>query len=252
MATGPHVAVGSGGLPPPAFAARHPADTWFFATLIAVLWLLALGGFVPEMVERLRGEPPPYPLVIHVHAVVFFGWLTFLALQMTLVRTGNVRVHRSLGAVGALLAVSMVALGPWAAFTMQLAHQAPQPPKFLAIQLLNILVFGVLVAAGLALRRDAAAHKRLMLVATMSIIGAGFGRIVTQLTGAPPPFTIVPGVYIAANVLLLAIAIHDHRTRGRQHPAFLIAAGVFIATEFAAGQLLRSPGWTEFTRALVS
>lgn len=252
MAMDAHVAVAPGNLRPPTFAARHPSDAWFFPAIVGVIWVLMLAGFVPEIVVRLNGDPKPYPIVIHAHAVVYFGWLTFLASQVALIRTGHVALHRSLGTLGAVLAVAVVLLGPAAAFTMHLAHDAQQPPKFLAIQLLNVLVFAVLVTAGLVLRRDAAAHKRLMIVATLSIIGAGFGRVVRMVLGAPPPFTLIPGVYSAANVLLVAIAIYDYRTRGRLHPAFVIAAGVFFATELLAGYLLRSPAWIEFTRALVS
>jgi FtsH-binding integral membrane protein len=250
MAIDAHVAVAPGSPRPPTFAARHPSDAWFFPSIVGVICLLMLAGFVPEMLERMHGTPKPYPVVIHAHAVVFFGWLAFLASQVALIRTGRVAVHRSLGTLGAVLAVAVLLLGPAAAFTMQLAHDAQQPPKFLAVQLLNIAVFGVLVVAGLVFRRDAAAHKRLMLVATLALIGAGFSRVMRMVMGAPPPFTLIPGVYIAGNVLLVVIALYDYRTRGRLHPAFVMAAALLIGAEFLAGALLRSPAWIEFTGSL--
>jgi hypothetical protein len=236
----------------PPFAPRHPADAWFFPTIVAVIWLIMLTGFVPEVVQRAMGTAKPYPLVIHAHAIVFFGWLVFLASQVALIRTGNVAWHRRMGIAGAVLAAAVAVFGPAAAFTMQMAHEARQPPQFLAIQLLNIAAFVAFVAAGFAFRHDAAAHKRLMLVATLALIGAGFGRVVRLLTGGPAPFTLIPGVYVATNVLLLAIALYDYRTRGRVHPVFIVAACAMFGVELLAGLLLRSPAWIEFTRALVS
>lgn len=234
------------------FAAQHPSDAWFFPAIVAVIWLILLGGFVPELIERASGSPRPYPLVIHVHAVVFFGWLVFLTSQVALVRTGNIAWHRRMGLVGVGMATAVLVFGPAAALTMQMGNLARQPPQFLAIQLLNIAAFGGMIAAGLAFRRQPAVHKRLMLIGTLALIGAGFGRIVRMVTGAPPPFTLIPSVYIAGNLLVLAIAVHDYRTRGRLHPVFVVAVAVLFAVELFAGLLLRSPAWIGFTRSLVA
>lgn len=234
------------------FSASHPADAWFFPAIVAIIWLLMLAGFVPELISRSSGNVRPYPLVIHAHAIVFFGWLVFLASQVALVRTGNIAWHRRMGIVGIGLAVAVIIFGPAAALTQQFAHVARQPPHFLAIQIVSIVGFAGFITAGLLFRRQAAAHKRLMIIGTLSLIGAGFGRVIRLVTGAPPPFTLLPSVYIAANLMLVAIAIYDYSTRGRLHPVFLPAAGIFLALQLAAGLLLRSAAWIEFTRALVN
>jgi hypothetical protein len=242
---------GSGPAGARAFAERHPADALFFPAMVAALWLLLLAGFVPEVVERAFGAMRPYPWIIHVHAVVYFGWLAFLASQVALVRTGRLARHRQMGAVGLGLALAVIVAGPAASFEMHMSHQARQPPAFLAIQLLNVFAFAVGVCAALLLRHRPAAHKRLMLIATLPLIGAGFGRVVRMLTGAPPPFTLIPSVYVATNAFLLAIAVYDWRTRGRLHPVFLPAVGGLFVIELTAGLLLRSPAWASFTRSLV-
>lgn len=244
---------GAAGLKPGRpFAERHPADAIFFPAMVGAIWLLMLAGFVPEVVERAFGaDMRPYPWIIHVHAVVYFGWLAFLASQIALVRTGNLAWHRQMGLVGVGLAIAVVIVGPAAAFEMHLSQQARQPPAFLAIQLLNVFAFGVGVGAALLVRHQPAAHKRLMLIATLPLTGAGFGRVVRMVTGGPPPWTLIPAVYIAANLFVAAIAIYDYRTRGRLHPIFLPAAGGLLVVELTAGLLLRSPAWAAFTRALV-
>lgn len=234
------------------FQERHPADAWFFPALVGVIWMMMLLGFVPEVIERTLGDARPYPLIIHIHAIVYFGWLMFLASQVTLIRTGNVAWHMRMGAVGVILALAVTIAGPAAALTMHMTHQARQPPQFLAVQLLNVAAFAGLVCAALLFRRQPAAHKRLMLIGTMTLIGAGFGRVIRLLTGGPPPFTLIPAVYVASDVLLLAMAIFDYRTRGRLHPVFLPAVLAFVAVQLSAGLLLRSPAWIGFTRDLVN
>lgn len=237
---------------PRGFALHHPADAWFFPAILGAIWLLLLSGFVPELIESLQPGGRAYPPIIHVHAVVFFGWITFLTLQIGLIRTGNVAWHRRMGIVGAMLAIAVVLAGPAAALTQHINRAALQPPQFLALQLGNIAIFAVMVTAGLLLRGQPAAHKRLMLIGTIALIGAGFGRIVRMLTGAPPPWTIMPAVYIAGNLLLLVIALYDSRTRGRLHPVFLAATGFFLAAQLVIGMMLQSPAWAQIARQIVS
>jgi hypothetical protein len=118
--------------------------------------------------------------------------------------------------------------------------------------LLSVTAFAACIASGLLYRRQPAAHKRFMLIGTLAITGAGFGRIIRLVTGAAPPWTFVPAVYIGADCLLLAMAIYDYRTRGRLHPIFAPAAGGFLLLQIIAGQLLHSPRWIGFTHQLVS
>lgn len=233
------------------FDQPHHADAWFFPAILAVMWLILLGGFMPGFVASLQPGGQSYPLLVHVHAVVFFGWITFLSMQVGLVRSGKLAWHRRMGITGAVLAVAVVLAGPAAALASHMSHEARQPPQFLALQLANILVFAGMVIAALLLRRQPAAHKRLMLVGTLALIGAGFGRIVRMVTGEPPPWTLIPAVYIPADVLLLCMALHDLRTRGRLHPVFVWAAGAFIAAQLVVGLLLRSTAWAKMARDIV-
>jgi hypothetical protein len=57
-------------------------------------------------------------------------------------------------------------------------------PRFLSIMFADMIAFGGLIAAGIRLRRSPAAHKRLMLVATLVLTDAGFGRWLSPQIGA--------------------------------------------------------------------
>ena len=48
----------------------------------------------------------PYPIAVHVHAVITVGWLALLTSQTLLIRGQDVRLHRKWGAAGAFLATA--------------------------------------------------------------------------------------------------------------------------------------------------
>ena len=83
------------------------------------------------------------------------------------------------------------------------------------------MVFATLVGAGLYLRRTPAAHKRLMLLATMAVLTAAIARLPYVLPLGPLAF------FGLTDLLVVAAMVYDWRTRGRVHPA-LLWGGVFL------------------------
>ena len=121
------------------------------------------------------------PWWVHVHAITFMGWIFLYLLQNVLVVSGCVAQHRKLGSVMGLWMVWMVFVG-LALLPMSIAtHRAPPPiftaPFLLAMDGINVLVFGGLILAGLKMRHRSDWHRRLMLGATISIIAPAFGRM---------------------------------------------------------------------------
>lgn len=60
------------------FPARRPGDGNFFLLYVALIWLAVLAGFGPEMVRRLNSNAAPFPIAVHVHAVITVAWLGLL------------------------------------------------------------------------------------------------------------------------------------------------------------------------------
>ncbi len=85
------------------------------------------------------------------------------------------------GIVGAVIAVLMILIGTTTAIVR--AQQGATPSGdipalvFLVIPLTDMLVFGILVGAGFYFRRRPDVHKRLMLLATISILAAAIARL---------------------------------------------------------------------------
>ena len=163
----------------------HTRATWSarqdrlaFVLWLGLLWTGVLAGFGVDM-GRFVHEAPPAPRVVYFHAVVFVGWMLLLTAQVLLVVGDRVALHRRLGWIATGWACLMAVMGPWAAFASQtvLIHGPEYDPPFLAVQMGDIIAFVILVAWGISLRKNPAAHKRIMILSTVALIEAGYGRI---------------------------------------------------------------------------
>ena len=174
--------------------------------------------------------PESLPLLLHVHAVVFSSWLILLIVQTSLISTSHVRMHRRLGTIGAILAVSIVVMGVAVAIRGARDGWAPGGPfsgpiEFMAVGLGDIAVFASLIGAGLVLRRRAETHKRLMVLGT---IGGLMWPAITRMPFiAPNPMR----MYSLLAVLAFAWILRDWLVDRRVHAASLWG-GVLIAASF--------------------
>lgn len=238
------------------FAPYHKWDRNFFALYVALLWCGILGGFVPEILGHIAKHKPPFPLIVHVHAVVFLGWLALLTAQVALIRGRRADLHRRLGTAAMALAALMVVVGPATAFYMQRYHWGTpeSDPPFLAIQLTDIVSFAGLAAAAFALRADSPAHKRLMLLATLYISDAGFARLFGDgmhglLGDGFWPF--LAEAYLANDLLIVGIGAYDLATRKRLHPAYVGGIAWVFALQLTASFLYHSPAWKAVALRLI-
>lgn len=153
---------------------------------------------------------------------------------------------------GAWLAGLMVVMGVAAtvfAIRYKFIPSFFPPTIFLVLNLLGILTFGGLVAGGIALRRNAEWHKRLMLCATISILGPGLGRLLPMDSfGAAAPLVMF------AAILLFAVAgpIADLLVRKRVHPAYGWGVAAIALSNLLVAPLALTPSAQMLLRLLQS
>jgi hypothetical protein len=94
------------------------------------------------------------------------------------------------------------------------------PLSFLLIPLGDMLLFAGFVAAALRLRANREAHKRLMLLAYVSIIAAAVARLPGVLPLGPLAF------FGLAFLFILVGIIYDLGSRKRVHPVYLWGGGL--------------------------
>jgi len=232
------------------FAPRARWDRDFFLLVVALIWLGILMGFVPEIAAHIRMHKPAYPPVVHIHAAAFVGWLCLLTTQVALIRGGRADIHRKLGILGAVLASVMVVLGLAVSVIVDRLHfgRPDNDPQFLAIQLADLLNFGVLAAAAIVWRKTPSAHKRLILLATIFIADAGFARWwgdgLARLVGSGDTVWQNWTVFYLSDLLLVAlVGAYDLVTRRRLHPAFIAGSVFGLTVQVIAVWAYVSPWW---------
>jgi uncharacterized membrane protein YozB (DUF420 family) len=194
------------------------ADRLFFSgTALACATILVL-GFLPSYFHRSPALPPLTPLY-QLHGALFTAWIVLLVAQTALVAAGRTDIHRTLGVAGAVLAAVVFVVG--VAVSVETLRRNGGPPggdprKFFAIPLGDIIVFGVLVGAAVLQRQRSDTHKRLMLLATISLLTAAVGRFLGQvgMGGAP-------NLFYGTDAFVVVLATYDLVSRGRLHPATL-------------------------------
>jgi len=236
------------------FAPRHAWDRSFFLAYVAIIWVGILAGFVPEMVEHARSNAPPYPTIIHVHGVTFVSWLLLLTIQALLIRNRQMRLHRRLGLAAAILAPTMVVVGLVTSLTIDRLEMSTSKadPAFLSIQLFDLLEFGTLAIAALAARKLPSAHKRLILLATLSIADAGFARWLGSSLhfGEGVLFSYVE-LFLPTGLLVLGIGGYDLMTRRRLHPAYVAGAALIVTGQLTACWLYHDASWTAVATGVI-
>lgn len=236
------------------FAARHRHDRIMIAATVGAVWLAIVAGFTIDMVKRAYAHELSFPLVVHLHVVAYSAWLVLLAAQVWLVRTRRVGLHRRLGWAAAGLLPLMLVLGPAAALAQ--ARNPWMPDRWIAwlsVNFTNAIGSVALLAAGLALRRNAPAHKRLMLLGTIAVTEPGFSRIWLPALSAWWGEGYLPfyfETYLGTLVLVIAVGAYDLLTRGRLHPAYLAASLWILANQMLATWLFYQPFWMAITKRL--
>lgn len=240
------------------FPARVGGDSNFFLLYVALIWLAVIAGFGSELVRRFNSNAPPFPIAVHIHAMVTLAWLGLLTSQTVLIRKRKLRLHRRWGTAGGILAVAVILVGLWAALEFEkLGMSTPQPrPHFLAIEWSNIIEFGVLAAAAIIARRRPAAHKRLIFLATLSLTPAAFNRAIGKpflrpLLGSGVWQTWVQ-IFSLTDVMVLGIGFYDWKTRGRVHPAWVVGASGIVLGQLVASWLFYNPAWKALAVSLLN
>jgi len=237
------------------FAPYHNWDRNAFLVLVGLIWLGVVMGFGPAIFKHLQ-TGQPYPLIIHIHALFFVGWLVLLTTQVVLIRVRRVGLHRRLGIAGMLMAPVMVVLGITTGIMVEQINfgSALGRPPFMGIEFTDMIAFAGLAGAALVLRTNAPAHKRLILLATFYITDAGYSRwlapSIRSLLGHNFLGTFT-GLHLGPDLLVLALGGYDLATRGRLHPAYVAGGLWMLAWQLGGVSLYRLPEWKPVAMAII-
>lgn len=222
----------------------------FFLIMACAMSAVIVAGFATNL--AMGRSTFAVPVVYHLHAFVFFGWIALYLTQNWLVARGNVALHRRLGWLAAVWVPLMIGMGLALIVTSLRRSGGPfffDQNEFLFSNALMLLLFGLLVGAAIAKRRRTDWHRRLMLVAMAILTGPGFGRLL------PMPLLIPHAWHVNVAVSLLwpvVGMIADRRRTGSVHPAWFYGIGAVIGVQIAADLVAYSSWGASLTQDLVA
>lgn len=237
----------------------------FYITMAAIFALVAFLGFAPSFWMKLPSGTFVGSPMLYLHGFLYSIWTLFFLSQAVLVANGRLRSHKAWGLAGISLATAMVFVG-LAVGVAGLARRlelgfGDDARAFTLVPVTSALLFGGLVAWAMANWRRPEWHKRLMLVATASLLQPAIARFfflangnvdaAVRSSGPPPPvhFTMIPGAI--ADLFILAALLYDWKARGRPHPAYLWGFAVVLAVHLSRPAVSRMEWWQSFADLLV-
>ena len=248
----------------------HSVDRWIFVGMAAWFIAIVLAGFIPDSLMKIEmvrtGQRPPFPAILHMHAMLMGSFLLMLLAQTWLMATGRRALHMQLGIFGAVLAAALVVVGFLLVktnyFILWGATQSPVAEtregalvglniweNIMLLQIRIGILFALFIAIGIRARGgNSGLHKRMMILATAMALPAGIDRI-------PWLYHTMPGNPLSVDLYtLLAVSpmlVWDVVRNGYLHRAWWIVFAVYLPFAVAVHMLWNTPGWHSAVKQLM-
>jgi hypothetical protein len=221
----------------------------FYAGMAILLCVVVFIGFSPTYFRAgMVNAPLPAP-ILHIHGAVFTLWMLLYLVQSALISARRVAWHRTLGTIAFCLPPLMIVLGVIAALNAlhrKVSISPLDPSVSFAIPALGIVCFTIVIFASWRARRRPDAHKRLILLATIGLTEAAFGRFPWVRFGLPPAAGAVTGL----GILVLIVLLYDLIALRRIHRSNLWAAPLTFVLGAFAVPIGMTPAWHTFAAFL--
>ena len=125
----------------------------FFLIMAIAMAVTVVTGFSTQL--AMGRSTFGSPLRVHVHAVLFMGWVAILLVQTTFAARQSMVLHRRLGWVGAGWVVAMIGAALWVIVAMTRNGTVPfffLPQQFLIADPMNLVAFAGMTWAAISMR----------------------------------------------------------------------------------------------------
>jgi hypothetical protein len=246
-----------GGTAPAAITKKSAAtslrthDRRFYTVVALAAALIVFTGFARTYYLRPAFFTFPLSALLHLHGFITTLWFVVFFLQVRFVAARRVDLHRRLGIAAAFLAPAVFLLGIAALIAVGrrgFSPDRPPAPYFVAMILVTLIVFLVLTVAALCLRRRADVHKRLMTLATLSMLTPAIARIPLSAFRSGG----FPTALAWTDMCIIACVGYDTMKTRRIHPAFAWGTLFVLTAQPLRFMLAGSNTWQSFVKWLLS
>lgn len=224
---------------------NRTAERLFFGGMAVLLCVVVFIGFSPTYFRAGMMRAPLPNRLLHFHGALFTTWMIVYAVQSALISVRRVAWHRSLGTVAFCLTPVLIVVGTIAA--LDALRRGVQigpldPAVSLAIPLVGIAALAVLFYASWRARRRPDVHKRLILLATIGMVEAAYGRFPWDRMGVPP----ASGAVLGLGLTVLLVVAYDLYSLHRIHRSTMWAAPLVFLTGAGAVPIGMTSAWHAF------
>ena len=240
-------ALTSANCPAPPRIRRSSRKLFLSAALLVAISVFV--GFSRTYYLHRWFHKPNLTLFLHVHAAAMTLWIALFLIQTLLIQADQTALHRKLGVLGivsaALVPIFGVSATVIAARREVLAHAQDVSIVIvvLALELTQMLTFAGFAAGGFLLRKRVDVHKRLMLLATLSMLPNAIVRIVHL-----PSFVIPLTIW---SLLIALVVLLDRLAQRKLHPVFSRWPLIQIVLLWLAFFVGTSEAWQHFAVRVV-
>jgi hypothetical protein len=197
-------------------------------------------GFSQTFYLRTWFDTPPLSALRYAHGALMTLWYALFLTQVLLIARRRPDIHRRLGVLTAMTAAALVPIATataiaFVARTRTDPDEGPVAAIIAGYDFVSLLMFALLVGTALALRGRSDVHKRLMTLASMSLLGPPLARLVSDQQA----------VWLTYGLILLPVAIDTWRHR-RLHPAFGWGGALLLISSRVGLHFATSPRWIDF------
>jgi hypothetical protein len=208
-------------------------DERFFLRSAIIMAAIIVAGFSLQL--AMGRSTFTSPVRVHLHAVLFMGWVAIYLTQNILVASDRVDLHRRLGWVAAVWMIPMVVSGFLVTTFMVRSGTVPfffQPLQFLVFDPMTVSGFAGLTVAAVMLRRRTDWHRRLHFCGMTLLLAPAFGRILPLPLLQPWAWETT---FVVTLLFPLAGIWADLRRNGGVHPGWkwgiAVMLTVFVLTQ---------------------
>ena len=226
----------------------------FYFFMSALFLVVVLLGFSRSFYLKSAFDFPALPIHLYFHGIALTSWFVLALIQPWLIKNQSIGLHRRLGAVGVMLAVSVVLTGLWT-LALRDAPEINENPTRAAGNLASLLMFSSCVSFGLLYRKKSEMHKRLMLLASIPILAPALDRlaripVMNDFWGkilywfpAPPEAAFALLGFLS---LLLMVAVNDFVSLRRIHNGTILGSlSIFVVAPALTYLLIASGVWVQ-------
>lgn len=173
----------------------------FFLTVVVI----SLAGFFNSYIKHLP-ETGKFPILIHIHFIVFLSWFAMLIAQPILIRQKKYGPHRKIGRLSYFLAPVLVITILWVVKNQTIRKMEASESDAavtMLIGLLDAVTFSTYYIIAMINKRNLRWHVAFLIAASLIILNPGMSRLLNQIQPGSGLLAAVLFPFVVAALIIL-------------------------------------------------